>query len=508
MKILFEVVKVIIHGEEYDVHIHELGTWSIDIEDSDSYTSYIDSIVDDDDHNEEEYESEVEIDKAHQEEKREEVVEDKNKIDHKKDSLHRQFVIFGDLNEVRDERERYGKKMSKLDHFLGSHSVTDTFPDLKVTALFRGWSYHTLLLLHYEKADYGPVSFKIFHSWLQRDGFNECIENAYAECSQGNTRMMFYDKLKSKSPGPDGFSILFLKTYWDLLKDDVVEAVRNAFDSFVISKDVVMIISDWNRQDVDNIIRILHVFYLASGLKLNISKSHVYGLGVSSIDIDNMACDMGCTSGNISFSYLGLSIGSNINLLANWHPLTDRFRACWRICNDAWAWNWNRQSIGSRNVAGLEALVSKLGHVSLSNRLDAWSWNISDDDNFYVQATRTHIANGLLPSLSPSTRWFKLLPRKVNVFIWRLILDNLPNRLNLSLRGLEISSITCPSCNIGMESNDHVFFGCETASSIWCLVRVWTDITMPPFSSLFDLLEWIDDWRASKDSNDRVYVIS
>nr|GEW10110.1 putative reverse transcriptase domain-containing protein [Tanacetum cinerariifolium] len=83
------VVKVIIHGEEYDVHIHELGTWSIDIEDSDSYTSYTDSIVDDDDHNEEEYESEVEIDEAQQEEKREEVVEDKNKIDHKK----RVFIV-------------------------------------------------------------------------------------------------------------------------------------------------------------------------------------------------------------------------------------------------------------------------------------------------------------------------------------------------------------------------------------------------------------------------------
>ncbi|GJR91919.1 hypothetical protein Tco_0215930 [Tanacetum coccineum] len=204
------------------------------------------------------------------------------------------------------------------------------------------------------------------------------------------------------------------------------------------------------------------------------TKSHVYGLGVSSIAIDNMACDTGCTSGNIPFSYLGLSIGSNMNLLANWHPLIDRFRAkisswkanllsvvvikaihgddagldlngcnisgiwssiissyanlhnrdiipsyalrckvgdgksirfwkdiwvgngplCYRynilfhldsnkncmladrISNDAWAWNWNRQSIGSRNVAGLEALVSELGHVSLSNRPDAWSWNI------------------------------------------------------------------------------------------------------------------------------------
>ncbi|GKD59513.1 putative RNA-directed DNA polymerase, eukaryota, reverse transcriptase zinc-binding domain protein, partial [Tanacetum coccineum] len=89
----------------------------------------------------------------------------------------------------------------------------------------------------------------------------------------------------------------------------------------------VVIISDWNKQDMGNIIRILQVFYLALGLKLNISKSHVYGIGVSLNDNEDMAHDTGCTIGNIPFSYLGLSIGSNMNLIDNWQPLIDRFRA-------------------------------------------------------------------------------------------------------------------------------------------------------------------------------------
>ncbi|GJV89380.1 hypothetical protein Tco_1533318 [Tanacetum coccineum] len=49
------------------------------------------------------------------------------------------------------------------------------------------------------------------------------------------------------------------------------------------------------------------------------------------------------------------------------------------------------KSIGSRNVAALEVLILELGHVSLNNRLDAWSWKILDDDSFSVQATRFHI---------------------------------------------------------------------------------------------------------------------
>ena len=82
--------------------------------------------------------------------------------------------------------------------------------------------------------------------------------------------------------------------------------------SHLFYADDVVIVSDWNRKDMDNIIRVLQVFYLASGLKLNISKSHVYGLGVNSNDIEDMARDTGCTPGNTPFSYLGLPIGSNI----------------------------------------------------------------------------------------------------------------------------------------------------------------------------------------------------
>jgi hypothetical protein len=96
--------------------------------------------------------------------------------------------------------------------------------------------------------------------------------------------------------------------------------------AFIYADDVV-IISDWNNQDMGNIIRVLQVFFLASGLKINVSKSNVFGLGVSSQDIKDIAFDTGCGSGNIPFYYLGLPLGSNMHLTANWQPLIDRFRA-------------------------------------------------------------------------------------------------------------------------------------------------------------------------------------
>ncbi|GKC28377.1 RNA-directed DNA polymerase, eukaryota, reverse transcriptase zinc-binding domain protein, partial [Tanacetum coccineum] len=171
--------------------------------------------------------------------------------------------------------------------------------------------------------------------------------------------------------------------------------------------------------------------------------------------------------------------------------------------NNSWVWDWKRQVLGSRNEATLEDLVLELGQVQLLDKLDSWTWILDNDDVFTVHATQVHLDSCFLPSCSSSTRWSKTLPRKVNIFVWRLSLDMLPTRLNLSLRRLDIPSIMCPMCNNAVESVDHVFFGCDLSSNVWCLVRRWTNIDMPSFSSWFDCLQWFEDWRAASGNKDR-----
>ncbi|GJX63142.1 putative RNA-directed DNA polymerase, eukaryota, reverse transcriptase zinc-binding domain protein [Tanacetum coccineum] len=63
----------------------------------------------------------------------------------------------------------------------------------------------------------------------------------------------------------------------------------------------VIITTEWNANDLDNIIRVLQVFYLASSLKINIQKSNVYGIGVSDVDVSSMASNSGCASGSFPF---------------------------------------------------------------------------------------------------------------------------------------------------------------------------------------------------------------
>nr|GEZ34114.1 RNA-directed DNA polymerase, eukaryota, reverse transcriptase zinc-binding domain protein [Tanacetum cinerariifolium] len=68
----------------------------------------------------------------------------------------------------------------------------------------------------------------------------------------------------------------------------------------------IIIISEWDKRDMENIIHVLHVFYMASGHKININKSNLFGVGVSSEEIISMAATSGCLSISLPLTYLGL----------------------------------------------------------------------------------------------------------------------------------------------------------------------------------------------------------
>ena len=132
-----------------------------------------------------------------------------------------------------------------------------------------------------------------------------------------------------------------------------------------------------------------------------------------------------------------------------------------RFVNGIWSWCWNRPVDSGRTGSSLIQLKNEVSQLSSLSGTDSWQWLIGNDSTFTVSETRKHIDDITLLSLHVSTRWCKVLPRKVNIFMWRLRLDRLPHRLNLSRRGIDINSILCSVCNKGMESNEHLFCSCE-----------------------------------------------
>ncbi|KAJ0505327.1 putative RNA-directed DNA polymerase [Helianthus annuus] len=77
--------------------------------------------------------------------------------------------------------------------------------------------------------------------------------------------------------------------------------------------------------NIRNVVRILRVFHICSGLKINIKKSSIFAIGVLPNDLSSMAEIVGCQAGTFPFKYLGVMVGANMNRMINWKPVYDTF---------------------------------------------------------------------------------------------------------------------------------------------------------------------------------------
>ncbi|GJY15486.1 RNA-directed DNA polymerase, eukaryota, partial [Tanacetum coccineum] len=102
-------------------------------------------------------------------------------------------------------------------------------------------------------------------------------------------------------------------------------------------------------------------------------------------------------------------------------------------------------------------LSKEMEEVSLIDTKDRWSWSLDGQGVFSVASVRKLIDDKNLPVVSSKTRWIKVVPIKVNILAWKIRLDCLPTRLNLSKRGIDIHYILCPICDKEVESSSHLF---------------------------------------------------
>ncbi|GJT62657.1 RNA-directed DNA polymerase, eukaryota, reverse transcriptase zinc-binding domain protein [Tanacetum coccineum] len=382
--------------------------------------------------------------------------------------------------------------------------------------------------------------------------------------------------------------------------------------SHLFYADDVIFLEEWNVRNVSNIVLLLQCFFLVSGLKINLAKCRLMGVGVPIGEITEMANIIGCEASTIPFVYLGVPVGANMTRIESWKDLIDKFKTSdtdenkmtWIKWNKVMAskkdgglgigslyrfnrallfkWKWrfmaypsafwvlvikslfghhggmqdseprgNAGSIwinilkvsrelekknvhlddflkrkvgdglvwrpGSGMIIGLNlapnapflrrnprgggekdqwvALLSLLEtHVS-SNQRDRWIWTGDGDGIYSVKCGRKLIDKGTLCLDTHATRWLKEMPTKVNIFLWRMLLNKLPTRMNLMNRGITMQSNQCGICDTWDETVNHLMLHCDLDRDVWALIGRWWTLDFLSVLSIRDLMSWVDDTR-------------
>nr|GEY17621.1 RNA-directed DNA polymerase, eukaryota, nucleotide-binding alpha-beta plait domain protein [Tanacetum cinerariifolium] len=311
-------------------------------------------------------------------------------------------------------------------------------------------------------------------------------------------------KCKRRRKQALGFKVDFAKAYdsvwWDFLLDVLLafgfgpkwcQWIRGIFSSNIASilinkspssefpifsglkQDDAVFIGEWSIENLDNLLKILNCFHLASGLCINVNKSHVLGVGVP-LDIvhqgdglnirfwfDTWILDLPL---NVQFPRLfALELDKDISVDVKWSAPS--FDASFRrqVRDDVERNQWS-------------ALLHMLGTITLSLSPDRYFCDLNGEGAYRVKDIRSELDDLFLPSSAVATRWVNLVPIKVNIFAWRVSLDRLMTRGNLISKGVTLDSPLCPICELSHEDSSHLFFSYELGKSISQRIYRWWNI--------------------------------
>ncbi|GJZ03371.1 RNA-directed DNA polymerase, eukaryota [Tanacetum coccineum] len=126
---------------------------------------------------------------------------------------------------------------------------------------------------------------------------------------------------------------------------------RHLHISHLFYADDALFLGEWSDQNLEGIIHILKCFHLASGLKINIHKCQLLGVGVSRPTVELAARSIGCDVLQNQFRYLGVMVGECMTRHKAWEDTVVKLK------NRLSKWKAKTLSIGGR----LTLLKSVLG---------------------------------------------------------------------------------------------------------------------------------------------------
>ncbi|GKV46217.1 hypothetical protein SLEP1_g53216 [Rubroshorea leprosula] len=271
---------------------------------------------------------------------------------------------------------------------------------------------------------------------------------------------------------------------------------------------------------------IMITFELVSGLKINFGKSQLMGVGVEDNWRNKMAYRLCCKERELPFKYLGIPIGGNHKRVAMWQPMVESFKKklttwkgrylslggritlinsvlsslpvflmsvylipkgkdnkCYQMGNDGneqrgWNLQWRRKLFDweTEEAKELQQLIEdkRITH----GRPDLWEWMHDKDGQYSTKTTYSILTKEQIETNEISTFrriWNPKFPSKVSAFNWQLLLDRIPTKANLVIRGIlgESKDGKCVFCKVEDEDSRHLFLKCKITRWVWQECAKW-----------------------------------
>ncbi|GJU60028.1 RNA-directed DNA polymerase, eukaryota, partial [Tanacetum coccineum] len=258
-----------------------------------------------------------------------------------------------------------------------------------------GWDY-LLDVLH--AFGFGP-------KWCQWIGgiFSASMASILVNGSP-TSEFQFFRRLKQGDPLAPYLFILIMESlhisFSRAVNDDFFKGIRlhgSVTIYHLFYADDAMFVGEWSDSNLLNIVNVLNCFFLASGLKINIQKSQLLGVGVPNNVSQQAANLIGCGFLRCPFWYLGVMIGNKMSRKSAWDSTIQKLQS--KLSK----WKVKTLSIGGRLTLLKSVLgASPLYYLSI--------FKVPKGVLKIMESLRSNFFNGIASS-----------DRKITWVVWRFI---------------------------------------------------------------------------------------
>nr|GEY41854.1 RNA-directed DNA polymerase, eukaryota [Tanacetum cinerariifolium] len=192
----------------------------------------------------------------------------------------------------------------------------------------------------FEKA-YNSVRWDFIEDILRKFGFGDkwctwiqsCLQSSRGSVIVNGSpteEFQFYKGLKQSDPlSPFLFSfvmeILYI-SFQRVVDDGIFKGIKLGSSlqmSHLFYADDAIFMRLWNQNNINNITRVLDVFYRASRLRINMHKSQLMGISVDANLVKQAASKIGCMVLKTPFKYLSFRVGDLMSRIQSWSEIIE-----------------------------------------------------------------------------------------------------------------------------------------------------------------------------------------